>query len=178
MPPKPGLRDRNRERTRPACEFGRRARTFVTHSSRNFRREKVCETNFSARRQKARARGTCSPERATESAFDFGIRVEVGKHRTSNAQHRTSNGARMFEYLDVRRSMFDVPPKFNPGLESRLQAVLARCRPKAKPNSGYAAAAAVRRMISRSDVAGQKPAVAESFSTRGFRRRMSSNPAP
>ena len=42
----------NWEPTRPACEFGRRARTFVTQIVQNFWRRKICVLRFSARRRK------------------------------------------------------------------------------------------------------------------------------
>jgi hypothetical protein len=57
--------------------------------------------------------------------------LENIEHRTSNAEHPSIQTCARHSMFDVGRSMFDVPPKFNPGSESRLQAVLARCRLKA-----------------------------------------------
>ena len=68
-------RSRSGERTPPACQFGRRARTIVTPSSCAWRWEEVCGTRFSARRRKPHVRGVCSPELGAASSFDFGVRV-------------------------------------------------------------------------------------------------------
>ena len=70
-------RSRNGERTPPACQFGRRARTIVTPSSCAWRWEEVCGTRFSARRRKPHVRGVCSPELGAASSFDFGVRVRT-----------------------------------------------------------------------------------------------------
>ena len=70
-------RSRSGERTPPACQFGRRARTIVTPSSCAWRWEEVCGTRFSARRRKPHVRGVCSPELGAASSFDFGVRVRT-----------------------------------------------------------------------------------------------------
>ena len=65
------LQKNTEEHTRPACEFGRGARTIVTHYIQNFGCEKVCGTMFSARRRKRHARGVSSPERPDKMTMHF-----------------------------------------------------------------------------------------------------------
>src|SRR6185436_7746628 len=65
------LQKSTEEHTRPACEFGRGARTIVTHYIQNFGCEKVCGTMFSARRRKRHARGVSSPERPDKMTMHF-----------------------------------------------------------------------------------------------------------
>ena len=94
----PGLRSRNGERTRLACKFGRRARTLVIHYFENFQWINVCDTMFSARRQKphagrrragaalwraAKAEGVRSQEHAIMSVFNFRVRVQTNSCRIS-----------------------------------------------------------------------------------------------
>jgi hypothetical protein len=100
---KPELRNGNGERTRPACQFGRRARTRVPHNSDRSRREAVCRTRCSARRCKPPAGGVVSPELAIASATDFGIRVKT---------NTTNSGAVVSVRGSVVDSRFDgqLPP--------------------------------------------------------------------
>jgi hypothetical protein len=75
---KPELRSRIGERTPPACESGRRARTFVKQTIQAGRRKIVCGTMFSAGRRKPHARGVCSPDTARRITFNFVVRVKNG----------------------------------------------------------------------------------------------------
>jgi hypothetical protein len=77
------------ERTRPACQFGRRARTFATQYSQNFPGEEVCAMMFSARRRKPHAGGVCSPVRASISGADVGFRVQGTALRDDHSAPKT-----------------------------------------------------------------------------------------
>ena len=93
-PNQPELRSSDRERTRPACRFGRRARTFVPPACSILpRTDKVSGTKFSARRRKPHARGVPSPFaehwRRFNSVFEISVfdRVRAQPNLTGSSGH-------------------------------------------------------------------------------------------
>ena len=72
----PELRNRNGERTRPACRSGRPAQALVSQFSLSSPHKKVRGTRFSAGRRKRHASGVRSPRRGAASNLHFGVRVE------------------------------------------------------------------------------------------------------
>src|SRR5207249_3211845 len=84
----PELRNREWERTRPACRRRRLAYAFVSLTLPPFSKGIICGTKFSAGRRKPHASGVRSPMRRT--SFGFNCRILVNETALNRRQRRGS----------------------------------------------------------------------------------------